>query len=364
MSEAKEKTARVRSYLKRHGLEAAVFITRGNFAWLSCGGDNHVAAQSETGAAALVVTARQRLLVTSTIESERLVKEEHLGDWTLKQHPWTTPFPVFLAKILNGKRAAADEPAVSGLPALPGDFAQEVRAALTAEDIKRYRRLGRDCALVIETVARQLDIGSSGFQVEADLARHLLARGIQPNVILVGFDERLRAYRHPIPTANHLRHHAMLVVGGKRHGLIASLTRCVHFGPLPEDVRRAHAAVCRVENALWGATVPGATWGAALQAGLDRYKREGYAKEWQQHHQGGPTGFAARDFRVTPDEQRRIQLHQAVAWNPTITGAKSEDTIVVGENGPEVITGCSRNWPTIGVEVEDKHRIRPDILIR
>src|SRR5258708_24408620 len=50
---------------------------------------------------------------------------------------------------------------------------------------------------------------------------------------------------------------------------------------------RSHEAVCRVDAALWNATVPGATYGAALKAGLDQYKKEGFAKEWELHHQGG-----------------------------------------------------------------------------
>ena len=85
----------------------------------------------------------------------------------------------------------------------------------------------------METVARSMTVGDSGHQVEADLARHLLARGIQPFLILVAFDDRLLKYRHPTPTANHLRHSAMLVICGLRHGLIANMTRMVHLVKYP-----------------------------------------------------------------------------------------------------------------------------------
>jgi hypothetical protein len=35
----------------------------------------------------------------------------------------------------------------------------------------------------------------------------------------------------------------------------------------------------------------------------------------------------------------------AFAWNPTIQGAKSEDTVLVTENGFEVLTATGE-WPT------------------
>jgi hypothetical protein len=38
---------------------------------------------------------------------------------------------------------------------------------------------------------------------------------------------------------------------------------------------------------------------------------------------------------------------QAFAWNPSIVGAKSEDTVLVSARGVEVLTATSKDWPTI-----------------
>ena len=210
-----------------------------------------------------------------------------------------------------------------------------------------------------------MSVGYSGHQVEADLARHLLARGIQPFLILVAFDDRLQAYRHPTPTANHLRHAAMLVVCGLRHGLIANVTRMVHFGKISDDLKKRHEAACTVELALWQATQAGAVWGDILKTGIAQYKKQGFAKEWVLHHQGGPTGFSGRDFLVTPDEKRVVQEHQAVAWNPSITGTKTEDTfILLPDNERLVVTDASRNWPKVKVTLNGETVERPAILQR
>ncbi len=364
MTETVEKLARLRAYIKARKLDGVVLVSRANFAWLSGGGDNHVIAQSERGVGALVVTAKQALLIANRIEAERLGHEEPLSAFTVKSFPWTQPLCDGLKKLLPEGKFASDDHEATGLPSLPADFVQEVRASLTENELRRYKALGRDCSLVIETVARQISKGDSEHQIEADMARHLIARGIQPHVLLVAADQRIERYRHPTPTANHLRNAAMMVICGQRGGLIANLTRLIHFGPISPDLLARHEAVLRIESALWEATVPGATYGDALKAGINQYKTEGHAKEWELHHQGGPTGYSGRDFMATPDEKRTVLLHQAVAWNPSITGTKSEDTFITEAKGRTMVTAGTPDWPTMTVKGAAGSFTRPGFLIR
>ncbi len=372
MSETVEKLARVRSYLKQHALEGVVFATRANWAWLSGGGDAHIVSQGDDAFGALAVTARGAYLLANNIEMVRFAKEEPVAAFTAKDFPWTTPLKDAVAKLAGAKIGAwaADAPGPTGLPRLPGDFAAECRAQLLESEVRRYKSLGRDCSLVIETVCRALQPGDSEHHAEADLARHLLARGVQPHVLLIAFDERILSYRHPAPTSKRLKRHAMLVVCGQRGGLIASLTRFIHFGKIPTDLAARHESACRVEAAYWEATVPGASYGAAFAAGQAVYKKEGFAKEWELHHQGGPTGYAGRDFLATPGEARLVQPNQAVAWNPSITGAKTEDTFVIEGSAKTgwvrtVVTAASPEWPTITVAGPSGAKlVRPAILVR
>jgi Xaa-Pro aminopeptidase len=365
MSDHKEKLSRLRSWLKKHELDGVVLTTRANFAWLTDGGDNHVVSQEEVGVGAMYVTVRGCTLFANRIEMPRIIAEENTFGATQKDYPWTTPLSDVLAKACKGKRVVGDDTVATGLPDLPEDFVDEVRASLTPGAVRQYKALGRDTSLALETVARSLSVGDSGYQAEADLARHLLARGIQPHVLLVAFDDRLKAYRHPTPTANHLRKTAMLVACGQKNGLIASVTRLIHFGKMSDDLKARHASVCRVEAAMWKATTVGSTWGSVLKAGIAQYKEEGFAKEWELHHQGGPTGYAGRDILVGPDEKRLVLPNQAVAWNPSITGTKTEDTFILGpDNERTVLTTSSPSWPTITVLVGGEKFERPDILVR
>lgn len=145
----------------------------------------------------------------------------------------------------------------------------------------------------------------------------------------------------------------MIAITPRRHGLMVALTRLVHFGrELPPGLRRKHEAVCAVDRALHGATAPGVRWCDALQAGIEAYRAAGFADEWTKHHQGGPVGYEGREFKATPAETRRILERQAVAWNPSITGTKSEDTIL----GDGRVLTATPGWPERGG--------RPDILLR
>jgi Xaa-Pro dipeptidase len=50
------------------------------------------------------------------------------------------------------------------------------------------------------------------------------------------------------------------------------------------------------------------------------------------------TGYASRDIIANPSAQQGIEEGQAFAWNPSLEGAKAEDTFVLGPSGPEVLT--------------------------
>ena len=53
---------------------------------------------------------------------------------------------------------------------------------------------------------------------------------------MVGSDERLERYRHPLPTDHKIDNTVMMVICAKGYGLIANLTRIVHFGHMPVDL--------------------------------------------------------------------------------------------------------------------------------
>ena len=97
---------------------------------------------------------------------------------------------------------------------------------------------------------------------------------------------------------------------------------------------------------------PGHSYGDVLRA-LDRgYTAEGAPGGWAGHYQGGPIGYAQREFEIAPGQDGsrwpdvRIEPGHAVAWNPSLPGgAKAEDTYLVHADGLERVT-TGPGWPT------------------
>jgi Xaa-Pro aminopeptidase len=154
----------------------------------------------------------------------------------------------------------------------------------------------------------------------------------------------------------------MIVVCGRKYGLIASVTRFFHFGPVSVVLKQKHQAVVGIDTVFNAETRPGATVGDVFLAGQEAYDKSDYPDQWQFHHQGGPAGYKARDFLAVPSSSLVIKNPQAFAWNPSITGTKSEDTIITTDGKPEIIT-ATPDWPMISVPYKGDTWERPDILV-
>jgi Xaa-Pro dipeptidase len=357
-AELAEKDRRVRAFLDDRGLDGVLLGTLANFAWATGGRSNRVGAATEIGPAALLLTRQGRFLVTDDVEAPRLLDEELAGQAVeTLTYPWHAVDLTSAVRRVVAGRVAADVPA-PGLESLWGEFAG-LRWTLTAEEIDRYRWVGEHAGVAMTHALLHLRPGLSENQIAATLAEALLGFGLQPTVLLVAADERMVRYRHPLPTEKRLEQAAMLVVGARRWGLTVSLTRLVHFGEPDAELRRRHRAVAAVDDALISATRPGAVAGDVFRIGMEAYAAQGFPDEWTRLHQGGATGYVGREYRATPDTLHRVLDRQAFAWNPSITGTKSEDTILITDHGAEVLT-VTPDVPHLRVGA----LLRPDILVR
>ena len=360
MSEFDYKQSRIRTLLAEHKLDVLLLRRVSSFAWATCGAASHINTAATQGEAALLITPSDRFLVTNNIESPRLLMEERLEDqgWELRVSKWHEPAdPV--AGLTSGLRLGADGP-YPGAVDLSADLAR-LRANLTSEEGERFRALARQSAEAMDSAARALRPGQSEYEIAALLAAEAEQRGVQPIVILIAADERIHAFRHPLPTSKQLERYAMLVLCGRRWGLVCSLTRLVHFGHLPDDLRRKVEAVAQVDGAFLAATRPGATLGEIFDQAVAAYAAVGFPDEWQLHHQGGPAGYEPREYIARPGSTDLVLSGQVYAWNPSITGTKSEDTILVDDAGNDVLTAIP-DWPTMSVCVDGQNFERPAVL--
>jgi len=356
------KIARLRQLLAEKQLDAVLLQRVSSIAWATCGADVHINTAASDGACALVIMPDRHSVVTNTIEAARLENEEGLGEqgWQFEVTPWYSP-ENRLAELLEGKRVGCD-----GLYANGQDLSAELallRSQLTEPEQERFRKLGKMCAQSMDEAIRMVKPGMTEFEIAGSLSGVTERRGVQAVVNLIGTDERIFQYRHAIPTDKELARYAMLVLCGRKWGLICSITRLVHFGPLPEEVQRKMQAVAAVDAAMIAATRPGSTLKGVFADAQRAYAAQGYPDEWQSHHQGGLAGYEAREITATPNTGQNIWMGQAFAWNPSIKGAKSEDTILVGAHTNEILTAVE-GWPMVEVQLGNEVFQRPAILVK
>lgn len=366
--EVQAKHQTVRDFMVRAGLDAVVLTQRWNFAWLTAGGQNYVNHASDTGVASLVIMKDRAVCVTSNIEATRISREEvpDLGVEVIGCDWWdgAATGKVF-ADLLRGKKAAVDIK-VGGLPAevgaLPGDF-DKLRLVLLPSEMERLRQIGKTTGEALEWACRKFERGGSEYALAGLVSQAMWSRQLKPHVVLVAGDDRLDLWRHPIATGQPIQRRAMAVICAEQGGLIASATRIFCFGKPEKDWHERQRAICQVDAAMMDAGRVGRTLGDVFTATQRAYEKVGYADGWKFHHQGGPTGYKTREGRATPDNPTAILANQAFAWNPSLVAAKSEDTILVGNGGFEIITWTGQ-WPAVRVQMGGKTVDRPDILVR
>jgi len=352
--EQREKRARIKALLAEKGLEAVVLRKGANVAWIT-GGRAHIPTTLELSCMDVVVYPDRIVVVTNKIEAGRLKDEELSGDEELIIVNW---FEGRDAHLPKGSKIGVDG-ADSERTNIQGDI-ENLRRNLNEFEVARLKEIGRDATEALEEAMLDIDNDESEVEVAGEIAEELWERNLEPVVLLVAGEDRIKKYRHPLPTTTKVGNLVMGVICARRKGLIASVTRLVHFGELRAELKDTYTRLLSVEAAFLDGTKPGATLAEAFKAGQVEYLKQGFDRdEWTNHHQGGPTGYLPRDFTAHEKTNQIIEVRNAIAWNPSAAGLKVEDTLVVTEGGFEFVTGSSE-WPSL----EIAGRRRPDIAIR
>jgi Xaa-Pro aminopeptidase len=266
----------------------------------------------------------------------------------------------FLEK-LGGKALGFDHPSALGTNI--ASAVQQLRFSLTEGELERYREVGTLVSLSIEEAAASIKPGMSEFEVIARVSEITTSRGLALYSAQCAADERITSFRHAIPTDKRIKTRVQLGGNFGKYGLVACLTRYVNFAPVSEALRKQFRANQEIDISFMKNSIPGKSYQYAFLAGKKAYEDRGYGAEFDKHHQGGPLGYAARDYRIDFSHTGIIQENQAFCWNPSITGTKSEDTIVAKKNGFEFITK-PLVFPKAEIHVDGETYIRADILER
>ena len=368
--ETEEKLERLDRVIAREGLAGVLINTQPNFAWLSAGGNNGIDSSREAGIGTLLVRRDGRKFVLANrIELSRLMTEELDGQgyepigfgWEEEKANPFIAADVARSLVDQALPLGSDSPLGSTVRVTDKAIAR-ARYKLTAAEMDRFRLLGREAGAAIGTTARSLAPGLSEREVARRTIDSLATIGADSVVTLVAADERMRLFRHPAPTDLRWNQTVMIVVCARRDGLIASLSRIVCVGPVPDHLRKRMRATAKVMGSLLAATKPGTSGADLYEVAVCAYGDAGFPGEEHLHHQGGAAGYRTRDWVAHPACTERVQEDQAFAWNPSITGSKVEETCLASSDGIEIIT-TTPGWPAIAIEADGKGKyLLPDVL--
>lgn len=353
----------LRTLMRARGVDALYLTSIANTAWLTAGAATYVDESIDTAACALLVTRDHARALTDPIEEPRLRAEERLDalGFDLVVEPWHARGQA-LRTLVAGQRLAADVAASAGAPSvnLNGELVA-LRSQLVAGEQARLRVGARLAADAMDEVARAVRPGMTELAAAGLLAEASRRRGGTATVTLVASDERIARFRHPLATAKGIERQVMLVLCLRHRGLVSALTRTVYFGEAPATLQSLSAAVARVDTQVIAATRVGRTLGELFEVLRAAYTAEGQPNAIEEHHQGGTIAYLARETFARPGSLTRVVIGQAFAWNPSLRGAKSEDTLLLTEAGPEIITTID-GWPMLTIEADAGPVARPAIL--
>lgn len=359
--EITEKKRRVRTLLGELGLDAIYLKKSANFSWVTGGGYTIVGLATEVGVAGALITADREYVICSNIEALRMEKEERVVEqgYEIVSFPWNDDQEASIVRSLAGERLGADlafPEAIDISAAL-----NPLRYSLTPWEVERYRRQARETARIAEETAMTIKPGDTEMAVVGRLSEKLWRAGMDFIIAFCAADERISLFRHPIATDKKVGKRAMISVNSRQRGLIVSITRFVQFGKLPAGLKKLYEDNVYVDTAMMAATIPGRPASDVYAAALRAYSEKGYPDEYKLHHQGGSIGYFGRDYKVTARTKEIIMENQAFAWNPSITGMKSEDTMLATSRGPVVLSEPVI-FPVLTMEKDGYRLRRPGIM--
>ncbi len=305
-------------------------------------------------------------LITNDIEAPRLEADFHARErgWDILSAPWYDPgAPIALA---CGFAGVTPDELLSDRSDVGHNVNDELIAArlvLGVEEREELRELG---SLVGVALGAGIDAWRPGvttdFDTAAVVSAVLEADGATAVCLIVGGDDRLRSFRHPLAVGQVVNEAIMAVVVAQRAGLHVAATRiCVRRDN--DEIVALMKTLDAVSDAVLNASLPGGTWGDSVEALAAAYESIGHANAWREHFQGGPIGFDQREFELAPGQTESPfwnlprQLNTAVAWNPSLRGgAKIEETYLLGDE-MEFLT-VTPSWPV----VERSHGFRRSAL--
>jgi len=229
-------------------------------------------------------------------------------------------------------------------------LAERARLVKDGEEIERMRQAAALGTCLFEKAMQVIRPGLPEAEVAAEMermARQLGAEGMSfPTIIAAGKRSALphgRASNAPIPPDSFV----VCDFGVILTGYCSDMTRTVYLGRPSPEARRVYEAVRRAQQAAVEAAKPGCTTGEVDRSARKLLQKEGLSRYFT-HSTGHGVGLEIHEApRVAERQEQVLSPGMVITIEPGVYipgkwGVRIEDTLVITEQGCEVLTLASK----------------------
>lgn len=230
-----------------------------------------------------------------------------------------------------------------------------VRAVKEPTELELIRRAAAITSECFERLAEERFVGRTERELAwwlESLMRELGADGPAFPVIVAAGPSG--ALPHATPGERVIEPGQTVVVdaGARFHGYCSDCTRTFATGTLPDELARSYAVCLRAEQAGVEAVAPGAE-GRAVDAAARRVIEAAGLDELFGHGLGHGVGLEVHEQpRLRPESEDVLAAGEVVTvepgiYHPSLGGIRIEDLVVVGDDGPAVLTTFTKELVTV-----------------
>ena len=232
-----------------------------------------------------------------------------------------------------------------------GGLVEELRYVKDQDEVECMRDAGRLTATVFDEVIRHVRPGVRESDLAADIEHRMKREGAEGAAFetMVASGPR-SAMPHARPSPKLLRKSELVIfdLGAILRGYAADMTRTVFLGEPSRRIRRLYAAVREAQERASEAIRAGVRADEVDVSARSVLARKGLARYFT-HSTGHGVGLEIHERpRLARGEKPRLEAGCVVTVEPGVYlegfgGIRIEDTILVGAEGPEILTPASKD---------------------